>query len=68
MSDPDQLGRYSVSVFIRGAFWIVADVPFGSLYSSTLARRLWFSFRFSDERLTFLETLGSSSLSFFFLF
>ena len=46
---PNQLGRYGVSVFIQGAFWIVADVSFGSLYNSALARRLWFSIRFSDE-------------------
>lgn len=62
---PNQLGRYRVSVFIQGTFWIVADVSFGSLYSSALARRLWFSFRFSDEWLTFLQTLGFSLLSCF---
>ena len=26
---PNQLGRYGVSVFIQGAFWIVADVSLG---------------------------------------
>lgn len=52
---PNQLGRYGVSVFIQGAFWIVADASFGSLYISALARRLWLSFRFSDEWLTFLH-------------
>lgn len=59
--DQNLLGRYSVSVFIKGAFWIMADVLFGSLCSSASTRRVWFMFRFADEWLTSFQTLDSSS-------
>lgn len=52
--DPNWCGRYSVSAFMRGGHAlcvvIIAHVPSGS----TVARSIWFMFRFTDEWLTFL--------------
>lgn len=51
--DQNWCGRYSVSVFMGGhslCTLIIAHVPSGS----TVARSIWFMFRFTDEWLTFL--------------
>ena len=49
----NQFGRHGVSVFIKGAFWIPADVSFGSL--------VCVQFSSAGEWRTLLQTRGSSS-------